>query len=167
MPRRPRFHLPDGYYHVTARGTGGVFVFADDLDRASFATLLRETAARFGLGLHAWCLLGTHFHVVAEGRQTQLSRTMHRLLGIYAQRFNQRHGRKGALFEERFSSWVIEDEAHLHAAIRYVLANPVAAGLCREPREWLWCWSLYPTESAPEPQGLSLGHGPNGRGGRP
>jgi putative transposase len=61
MPRRPRSHLPDGYYHVTSRGTGGGFVFLDDTDRASFALLLKQAVELFGLRLHAWCLLGTHF----------------------------------------------------------------------------------------------------------
>ena len=141
VPRRPRFHLPDGTYHVTSRGTGGILVFLDDLDRAAFAHLLRQATEVFGLRLHAWCLLGTHFHVITECRREQLSLAMHRLNGAYAQRFNKRYGRRGHLFEERFSAWLIETEEHLHAAIQYVLENPVAAGLCRERREWVWSWS--------------------------
>jgi REP element-mobilizing transposase RayT len=140
MPRRPRSDLPDGIYHVTARGTGGIFVFIDNSDRARFAHLLSQVVEMFSLRLHAWCLLGTHFHVVAECPREQLSSALHRLNGLYAQQFNERHDRRGHLFEERFASRLIETEEHLHAAIRYVLENPVAAGLCREPQEWLWSW---------------------------
>jgi REP element-mobilizing transposase RayT len=90
--------------------------------------------------LIAWCLLGTHFHVIVECRREQLSLAMHRLNGTYAQRFNKRHDRRGHLFEERFSAWVIDTEEHLRAAVEYVVENPVAAGLCRHPEEWIWSW---------------------------
>lgn len=113
-------------------------VFLDDMDRAAFTFLLRQAVDRFSLRIIAWCLLGTHFHLIVECRREELSLAMHRLNGLYAQRFNRRHGRRGHLFEERFSAWVVENEEHLHAAIRYVIWNPVAAGLCREPREWIW-----------------------------
>lgn len=140
MPRRPRSDLPDGTYHVTARGTGGIHVFVDDIDRGYFSRLLWQAVDMFGLRVHAWCALGTHFHMVAESRQEHLSSGLHRLNGLYAQRFNHRHRRRGHLFEERFSARLIESEAHLHRAIQYVLENPVAAGLCREPQDWPWSW---------------------------
>jgi REP element-mobilizing transposase RayT len=63
---------------------------------------------------------------------------MRRLNGVYALRFNRRHGLKGHLFEARFSSFVLRDHLHLTAAIHYVLQNPVQAGLCREAAEWQW-----------------------------
>ena len=62
---------------------------------------------------------------------------MHRLNTSYAQRFNRRHGRRGHLFESRFSAWVIRDDAHLEATCRYVLDNPARAGLdTSEPWPW-------------------------------
>ena len=63
---------------------------------------------------------------------------MRRLNGSYARRFNKRRGRRGHLFDERFSSYALRDERHLAAAVEYVLQNPVRAGLCAEPREWQW-----------------------------
>jgi len=70
-----------------------------------------------------------------------MSYAVHRLNGLYAQRFNRRHERRGHLFENRFSSWVIHDEEHLRATIAYVLENPVRAGLCTDARDWLWSGS--------------------------
>lgn len=140
MPRRPRSELPDGVYHVTVKGTGGGFVFTDNADRAAFGRLLWQASDMFHLRMHAWCALGTHFHVVVECPRAQLSAALHRVNGLYAQQFNDRHGRRGHLFEERFHSELIETEEHLLAAIRYVLANPVAAGLCRRPQDWAWSW---------------------------
>ena len=132
----------------------------DDADRASFLHLLREVVDRFGLRLIAWALLGTHFHVIVDGRREQLSLAMHRLNGLYAQRFNKRYGRRGHLFEERFSAWVIDTEEHFEAAVRYVAENPLAAGLCRDSREWPWSW---PRVEGDPIRGLSLRHGWNRR----
>jgi REP element-mobilizing transposase RayT len=53
-------------------------------------------------------------------------------------RFNRRHGRRGHLFGDRFSSYVLRDERHLAAAVEYVLQNPVRAGLCDQARDWRW-----------------------------
>ena len=163
MPRRPRSELPDGAYHVTARGTGGSLVFLDDVDRAAFTRLLSQASHRFEIRVLAWCLMGTHFHLIVECCQEQLSLAMHRLNGIYAQTFNRRHGRRGHLFEERFAAWVIESDAHLHAAIHYVMQNPVAAGLCRDSRDWMWSWprldEVAVWNGLFDSEGLSLGHG--------
>jgi putative transposase len=154
MARLRRSQLPDGIWHVTSRGTGGIPIYLDDGDRSSFARLLGIAAQRFGLRIHAWCLLGSHFHLIVEAPGTQISAGMHWLLGVYAQSFNRRHGRKGHLYEERFRAWLIRDEAHLYLAIRYTLANPVRAGLCTRIEDWRW--------SGPQgavPQSGSPGHG--------
>jgi REP element-mobilizing transposase RayT len=82
--------------------------------------------------------MGTHYHLVLEASRAQLSDGMRRLNGDYARRFNRRHGRRGHLFEERFSSFVLRDERHLEAAVAYVLQNPVRAGLCAQARDWQW-----------------------------
>ena len=138
MPRLPRNHLPDGYFHATARAVFGAALFTDDLDRLDFLQLLRSTAALFEWRCHAHCLMGTHYHLVLATTRTSLSDGMRRLNGDYARRFNKRHGRRGHLFDERFSSFAVEDERHLEAAIHYVLQNPVRAGLCDEARDWAW-----------------------------
>jgi REP element-mobilizing transposase RayT len=141
-------------------------VFVDDVDRAAFVRLLWQSTAQFRVSVHGWCLLGTHFHLICRCRQEELSLAMHRLNGLYAQNFNRRHGRRGHLFEERFSAWVLESDAHLHASIRYVIQNPVAAGLCREPRDWSWSWPrderLSQWTGPPAGEGLSLGQDQSG-----
>jgi REP element-mobilizing transposase RayT len=85
--------------------------------------------------------MGTHYHLVVEAKREQMSHAVHRLNGLFAQSFNRRHERRGHLFENRFSSWVIRDDEHLSATVAYVLENPVSAGLCAEAREWLWSWA--------------------------
>jgi REP element-mobilizing transposase RayT len=138
MPRFPRSQLEDGYFHVTARGVAGEQIFVADLDRLDFLALLETTAERCGWRIHVHCLMGTHYHLVVQTTRERLSVGMKRLNGIYALRFNRRHARKGHLFAERFSSYVIRDDRHLAAAIEYVLQNPVKAGLCARAGEWQW-----------------------------
>ena len=138
VPRIARKHLPsEGIYHVTARSVHGQPLFVHDVDRLEFLSIF-ETATRKAEWIcHAWSLMDTHYHLVLETSMAVLFHTMHRLNTAYAQRFNRRHGRRGHLFESRFSAWVIRDDAHLEATCRYVLDNPARAGLARlEPWPW-------------------------------
>jgi len=138
MARRLRSDLPDGFFHVTARGVDGTAIVRDDEDRHGFLELLADAAGHYRWRCHAFCLMDNHYHVVLEATQEDLSNGMHRMNGVHAQRFNLRHGRRGHLFGDRFASWVIATEDHLFAACRYVLENPVRAGLCERPQDWPW-----------------------------
>lgn len=144
MPRALRSDLPDGFFHAFARGVGGIEIYLDDADRRTFLALLGTVVERFRWRMHAFCLMSTHYHLVLEARQAALSRGMHRLNGVYAESFNQRHGRFGHLFADRFSSRVIDDERHLLAVCAYVIRNPVRAGMCARPEEHVpWVASRY------------------------
>jgi REP element-mobilizing transposase RayT len=115
-------------------------IFVDDTDRSRFLWQLEEVTRRWGWRVVCWCLLGTHFHLVIEAEREQMSIAVHRLACLYAMYFNRRHERRGHLFENRFSSWMIRDEEHLEATILYVVENPVRAGLCQTSTEWQWSW---------------------------
>jgi putative transposase len=130
--------IAGGFYHVMARGVAGAPIVIDDDDRRSFVALLRMTADRHRWRLHAYCLMTTHLHLVIETPEPNLSRGMQRLLSVHAQELNQRWHRFGHLFADRFSSRLIEDEEYLGEACRYVLDNPVAAGIATEPTDWPW-----------------------------
>jgi REP element-mobilizing transposase RayT len=140
MARLPRHALRDGrLFHVTARGVDRAAIFRDDADRRTFLTLLADCVRRFRWRCHAFCLMGNHYHLVVEPPElAALSAGVHRLNGVYAQRFNRKHGRSGHLFGDRYSTWLVHDEAHYEATCAYVLANPVRAGLCDDPDEWPW-----------------------------
>jgi putative transposase len=143
MPRRPRNLLRDGIHHVTARGVADSPIFLSDADRHCFLQLLNDAIARFRWKCHAMCLMDTHYHLVLETSLDRLSAGLHWLNGAYALRFNAAHKRKGHLFGDRFWSSLIESEQHLVEACRYVMFNPVRAGLCEEPADWPWSRSRY------------------------
>ena len=144
MARAPRHLLPEtGLFHLTARGAGGIRIARDADDGRLFLALLGRVARRGDWAIDAFCLMGTHYHVVCTGRRDDISQAMHRLNGRYAQLFNERYERRGHLFGARFSSRLIETEAHFHASVRYVLLNPVRAGLCRSASDWPWSGSRF------------------------
>jgi putative transposase len=148
MPRAPRRRLPDGSYHVTSRGVDGCPIYLDGEDYRLFLVLLRTVVDRWDWFVHVLCLMPNHFHLVFDTTGPRLSAGMHRLNGVYAETFNAKHERRGHLFGDRFFSRVIRDEAHLREACRYVLENPVRAGLCASPADWPWSASRYGVETA-------------------
>jgi putative transposase len=148
MARILRSQLPDGYFHVTARSVDETELFLDAEDRRLFLALLRHAAGKFDVVVHVYCLMGTHYHAVVDAATARLSRAAQWFQGHYAREHNARHRRRGALFGERFSSWVVHDEDHLQATIEYVLDNPVRAGLVREASQWPWSGTpMWPSDS--------------------
>src|SRR5437870_6905448 len=103
MARLRRSQLEDGFFHVTARGVDEMHIFRDDLDRIDFLHLIADASKRFKWRRDAYCLLGTHYHLLVESKRKDLSEGMQHLNSRYAQRFNKRHRRRGHVFEARFS----------------------------------------------------------------
>ena len=110
MPRLARAALPDGIFHVTGRGVARSSIFRDELDYAYFQMALLRVEETFAWKLHAFCLLPNHYHLIVEALRRDLTAGMQQLNGRYAQRFNKRYDRVGHLFQNRFSSYVIESE---------------------------------------------------------
>jgi putative transposase len=138
MARTARSLLPDGVFHVTARGVARRPIYLDDEDRRLFAGLLGYIVEDHAWRVLATCLMGNHFHLVVDAEREQLSRGMHRLGGRYADAFNARYARAGHLFGDRFGARVVGDDEHLATVCGYVVDNPVRAGLCERAADWPW-----------------------------
>ena len=144
MPRRPRNVLPAaGVYHVTARGVARAPIFHDEDDRREYLSLLETAVRRWDWVLHVLCLMPNHVHLVVETTRAALSTGVHRLHGEYATAFNEKYARWGHVFGDRFAAWLPTDEEHLRDTCRYVLLNPVRAGLVERARDWPWSHSRY------------------------
>jgi len=109
-----------------------------DYDREVFLALLERTVFRYGWNLHAYCLMGNHFHLVLDTPGANIAAGMRDLKSSYATWFNDGRPRTGALFERRYFDELLDVEAHLFETTRYVVLNPVRAGLCRRPEDWVW-----------------------------
>jgi putative transposase len=139
-----RSGLPDGFFHVYARGVCGIGpIFVDREDHEAFLRFLRIATRRHAWECHAHCVMGTHYHLVLAATRQQLSNGCEELNWNYATYFNRKHKRFGHLFAERFSSRVIESQAYVFDACAYVVMNPVKAGLCSRIEDWPWSWSRY------------------------
>ncbi len=128
MARQLRIHVPDGWYHVMSRGNGGEDLYRTDDDRRRFLGLVAELPDRFGTEIHAFVLMGNHYHLLVRCRRTDLSETMRWLQTAYAIKFNWAHRRRGHVFQGRFKSVLIKDEAALGSVARYLHLNPVRIG---------------------------------------
>lgn len=125
MARPLRVEFGGAHYHLCARGNGRQAIFADDKDRSKFLALLIESLGRYDVVLHAYVLMGNHYHLIAETRKANLSRWMHWLTTAYTVYFNLRHRRSGHLFQGRYKSIVMQAEGYLLTLSRYVHLNPV------------------------------------------
>ncbi|MBK9064834.1 MAG: transposase [Acidobacteria bacterium] len=149
MTRPLRLEHAGAVWHVTSRGNERKELFRGQADCERFISILARTVTLFQWRLHAYVLMGNHYHLLLETPAPTLSRGMRQLNGIYTQAFNRRHRRAGHLLQGRFKAILVEKEAHLLELCRYVVLNPVRAGLVRSARDWKW--SSYRATSAEEP----------------
>ena len=150
MARTPRPQAPGMIYHVTTRGNRKEEIVRDTRDRLRFLQLLEQIVTTLEWRCHTYCLMTNHYHLLVQTSDADISRGMHRLNGVYAKWFNWRQGYEGHLFERRFRSALVEGHAHLLELTRYIVLNPVRAGLITSAGGWRW--SSYNAMIGKEPQ---------------
>ncbi|RSZ58197.1 transposase [Massilia atriviolacea] len=138
MTRPLRLEFPGALYHVTARGNRRHPIFLDHADRRAWLGVLRDACARNNSVVHAYCQMGNHFHLLIETIDARLSAFMGQLNGSYARGFNRRHGTVGHLFQGRYHALLVQKESYLLEVARYIVLNPVRAGLVASPQDWEW-----------------------------
>lgn len=106
-----------------SRGVNRQPIFFDDDDRVAFGRLVGVMSERFGIEVHAYCLLDNHFHLLVRCPRGNLSEAMHYLLSVFARRVNDRSGRVGHLFGSRFTSRLITSYEYLANVVRYIHRN--------------------------------------------
>ena len=145
MPRLARKRSVTGVYHVILRGIDGMMVFHDDYDRELFLKQLKlQTCSDFEI--YCYCLMSNHIHLLVKS--DLLSQCMHHIASVYAMFFNNKYDRKGYLFQDRFKSEVIEKEDYLIQCFRYILQNPVKAGICSRVSDYRWSSYRFYFDSA-------------------
>jgi len=138
MARMGRVVIPGYPHHVTQRGNRRQKTFFSDDDYRHYIELISEFSRQAETEVWAYCLMPNHVHLVMvpkheDGLRATLGETHRR----YTRNINFRNGWRGHLWQERFHSFVM-DEQYLLATVRYVERNPVKARLCRQPAEWHW-----------------------------
>lgn len=114
-------------HHITQRGNNRQDVFFVDDDRRTYLDILTEKPERYGLEIHAYCLMTNHVHIVAvPTNEDALAKAVGRTHHAYTKYVNKLHARSGHLWQNRFFSCAME-EPHYWSAVRYVERNPVRA----------------------------------------
>jgi len=130
--------FPGALYHVTSRGDGQEDIYLSDEDRLMFLKVLSQARERFNWVIHAYCLMGNHYHLLVETPDGNLSQGMRQLNGVYTQRFNRSHSRVGHVFQGRYKGLLVEKESYLLELARYIVLNPVRAAMVAAPADWPW-----------------------------
>jgi putative transposase len=138
MARRPRLQYPGAIYHVMSRGNRKAPIFDDDADRGRFFETLATASDRYGARLYEACQMTNHYHLLLATPRGNLSSVMQYLNGVFSQRTNRRHGRTGHLFEGRFRSIVVQRDSYLRRVSKYIVLNPVRAGVVSDVAAWPW-----------------------------
>lgn len=138
MPRRARQAGGSGIHHVMMRGVNRDPIFLEDEDRDRFLAALAAARDASGCRVLAYCLMDNHVHLVLRTGAESLGAAVKRVGVRYVYWFNRKYGRVGHLFQDRFKSVPVEDDAHLVVLLRYVWNNPVKAGLVERADEYPW-----------------------------
>ena len=138
MARPLRIQFPGALYHVTSRGDRQEIIYEDDDDRKTFLSILGEVVKRWNWLCYVYCLMSNHYHLLIETPDGNLGKGMRQLNGVYTQRSNRRHERVGHLFQGRYKAILVDGDAYLLELSRYVVLNPVRAGIVEAPEEWHW-----------------------------
>ena len=139
MARLPRLTLPGYPHHVIQRGNNRQPIFNEAADQEYLLELLHQNAMRFEVAVHAYVLMGNHFHLLATPKTEKgLPQMMQAIGRSYVRYFNMRTARTGTLWEGRYRSTLIEAERYFVACMAYMDLNPVRAGLAAEARDYPW-----------------------------
>ena len=139
MPRKPRASLAGVPEHLIQRGNNRQVVFASDEDMKAYVTWLKDYAEEFQVEIHAWVLMTNHVHLLCTPATASATSLMMQALGRrYVQYFNRSYKRSGTLWEGRFRSSLVQEEAYLLHLYRYIELNPVRAGMVDDPADYSW-----------------------------
>lgn len=142
MPRQARLDAPGVLQHVIARGIEKTRIFCDELDYRFFIKRLGELLGENHLNCFAWVLIPNHFHLLLRTGPIPLATFMRRLMTSYATYYNRLYNRSGHLFQNRYKSFVCEEDPYFLELVRYIHLNPLRSGLVNDIEElkrYPWC----------------------------
>ena len=136
MPRAAREKSESGIYHVMLRGVNKQQIFEDKEDYKKFIQVLQDCKEISKFELYAYCLMGNHIHILLRVEKEPLETVFRRIGSRFVYWYNIKYERHGHLFQDRYKSEPIDDDAYFITALRYILRNPVKAGLCKYAKDY-------------------------------
>ena len=139
MPRRARMYIPGLPYHIVQRGNNRDACFIEPADYQFYLDLWQEISKRYGVTVHAYCLMTNHIHfLITPTCETSISNTTKVVGSRYALYINRCYQRSGSLWEGRHRSSLVQSDHYLLACYRYIEMNPVRASMVSRPDEYQW-----------------------------
>jgi putative transposase len=138
MGRAWRIEYEGALYHILSRGNEQKDIFYDNQDRLLFLKTVGEMSERFEIDVFAYVLMGNHYHLLLRTNRANLSKSMQWLGLTYTRRFNLRHFRSGHLFQGRFKSIIVQNDAYLMRLSCYIHRNPLRAGIVERLADYRW-----------------------------
>jgi len=140
MPRKPRIEK-NGFYHIVNRGVARSSVYHNDEDFRKFLEIMDEASLEYDFKIYSFCLMNNHYHLLMEISKENLSVIMQKVNSRYSIYFNNKYKRVGPLWQGRFKSWFIYDEAYLNTLVRYIEFNPIKAKITDKIGQYRWAMS--------------------------
>lgn len=138
MPRPPRIRSCTGIEHIMLRGVNKQNIFLENADRRKFLRCVMNALEKSGAILHVYCLMNNHVHLLIQKGNEPLGETVKRFAVSYVFYFNKKYERVGHLFQGRYRSIPVENEGGYLRVVRYILQNPVKAGICSHASDYQW-----------------------------
>ncbi|MCF8068302.1 MAG: transposase [Desulfobacterales bacterium] len=132
MPRKARIDAPGALHHIIIRGIERKAIFKNDVDKDNFLERLGSILKETETPCYAWVLMSNHAHLLMKTGYVPIATIMRRLITVYAQQFNRKYNRHGQLFQNRYKSFLCEEEVYLKELVRYIHLNPVRAKMVKE-----------------------------------
>ncbi len=155
MSRPLRLEFSDALYHITSRGDRREDIYEDDADRELFLEVLSSVITQSNWVCYAYCLMSNHYHLLIQTPDSNLSKGMRQLNGIYTQAYNRQHGKTGHLFQGRYKAILVDEDSYLLELSRYIVLNPVKAGMVKQAGDWRWSSYQPMIGQSPSPDWLS------------
>lgn len=131
MPRHARQKSESGIYHIMLRGINRQVIFEDEEDNLKFLETLKNYKAISEYKIFAYCLMSNHVHLLLKVEKEDIDLIIKRIASSYVYWYNWKYKRNGHLFQDRFKSEPVEDDAYFLTVVRYIHQNPIKAGLCK------------------------------------
>ncbi len=142
MPRKARIDAPGALHHIIIRGIERKAIFKDNVDRTNFIKRLGLNITETETCCFSWVLMTNHVHLLLKTGLTPIATVMRRLLTGYAVSYNRRHRRHGQLFQNRYKSFLCEEDVYLKELVRYIHLNPLRAKIVKDLKalkQYQWC----------------------------
>ena len=127
-----------GIYHVMIRGINRQRIFLEAEDYDAMLKSFQHVVEKNKCDILSYCLMSNHVHLLLKEKDENLSKAMQSIEVSYVWWYNERYERVGHLFQNRYLSVPVEDEAYLLGVLRYIHRNPIKAGIVKKLDEYKW-----------------------------